>query len=779
MSTTFFSGFHPEGIGAKGSAAFPSSLQIVLTSDAVVVPSNSDGTSTDFTGASTTVTVLESGQDVTALWTITPVASSGLTFSSVGNTYSVTALTGNSGSITFNATRMGYTSLSAVFTISKALAGLSGLNGVSAISGFLTNESVTLFAFANGIISSYSGATGQFKVFSGSTDISSSFVLSTVSNPQALSVTYVGQTYTVTGGFDANEETATLTIRATGTGDWAGIFIDKVFSLSKARGGYEILSSLPEIGDPRRFEGSIVFLTTDDKLYRFDGTNWTTAVPAVDITGQLISSQLSDASVEAAKIADGAVVSDKIAANSITATKLVLANRDDVFPDTGFRDLSWHNLLGLGTGNDASGAGSPPRFFQTAALGEWDRFSSKVTVERGATYRVTLRIFVSSSASGWFGSSVHFPGITWAIPGFNDFVDGGSYPIIQLASIPRDQWLTYTIQESTTSVFDSILELRHRWSLSSGFVRYAYEVVRASDSSLIVDGAVVANKIAANAITADKIEANAVTAVKLAANSVTADKIQAGSVTAAKIGVTELSAITANVGDLTAGTIRNSADTFRIELNNGRTIARTGSVMKVTGAPFGSSNQFIEWYGPFFSNLASCTESNATYYLKTDGSAYFGGTLSAGVLKNSATSTLIAADAGLILGPFGSVPGARNVVASYSFNWSGPHFDTSAGIGSSSSTVNLWIDRRITGGSFERISEWDATINASWSEAFSPSEPGSVTMVGGGSVTLTDSVSTTQNVEYWLRIASRPLPAGAPPPSTPMSQFLSLTSTQG
>jgi hypothetical protein len=209
----------------------------------------------------------------------------------------------------------------------------SGGDGTPAISAYLTRETVQLFAYANGGVVSYSSATGSFKVFSGDTDVSSSFALSTLSNPQALTVVYSGQEYSVTGGFDANEDTASLTIRATGSGAYAGVAVDKIFSLSKAKGGYEIVGSLPTAD---LFEGRVVFLTTDDKLYRYNGTAWTAAVPAIDITGtladaqiaavaaakvtgQITSTQITDSAISSPKIAAGAVIAGKLAASSVQA----------------------------------------------------------------------------------------------------------------------------------------------------------------------------------------------------------------------------------------------------------------------------------------------------------------------------------------------------------------------------------------------------------------------------------------------------------------------------
>lgn len=211
-----------------------------------------------------------------------------------------------------------------------------GTSGTSAISGFLTKETIQLFSYANGGIVSYAPAAGSFKVFSGNTDVSTSFTLSTLSNPEALTVSYTGQTYSVTAGFDTNEDTATLGIRATGSGAYAGVTIDKLLSLSKAKGGYEIVSTLPATD---LFEGRVVFLTTDDKLYRYTGSAWTSAVPAVDIsgqlaaaqiaaleasklTGQITSTQITDGAISSPKISAGAVIAGKLAADSVQAANI-------------------------------------------------------------------------------------------------------------------------------------------------------------------------------------------------------------------------------------------------------------------------------------------------------------------------------------------------------------------------------------------------------------------------------------------------------------------------
>jgi hypothetical protein len=67
-------------------------------------------------------------------------------------------------------------------------------------------------------------------------------------------------------------------------------------------------------------------------------------------------------------------------------------------------------------------------------------------------------------------------------------------------------------------------------------------------------------------------------------------------------------------------------------------------------------------------NLMS--EYNAVFYLKTDGSAYFGGSLLAGTLTNSAQTTNLSHTASIETGPFGSNGGTRTYTVSYQDNQS-------------------------------------------------------------------------------------------------------------
>lgn len=78
--------------------------------------------------------------------------------------------------------------------------------------------------------------------------------------------------------------------------------------------------------------GRVVMLTSDNKLYRYSGTSWTTAISAADLDdqvnlatqvfGQVQASNLTAGQISTASIQAGAVVADSIASGAISAVKL-------------------------------------------------------------------------------------------------------------------------------------------------------------------------------------------------------------------------------------------------------------------------------------------------------------------------------------------------------------------------------------------------------------------------------------------------------------------------
>jgi hypothetical protein len=83
---------------------------------------------------------------------------------------------------------------------------------------------------------------------------------------------------------------------------------------------------------PLTKDTDVIFNITDGKLYRWNGSSYTAAVPVVDLTGQIVSGQIADNAILQAKLADNAVSqaklqnsavsSEKIAAGAVTTLKL-------------------------------------------------------------------------------------------------------------------------------------------------------------------------------------------------------------------------------------------------------------------------------------------------------------------------------------------------------------------------------------------------------------------------------------------------------------------------
>lgn len=104
--------------------------------------------------------------------------------------------------------------------------------------------------------------------------------------------------------------------------------------------GMELVGIVNALPNPVGYTGpKAVLLTTDGKLYRYSAGAWTTAVPAVDVTGQMTNAQIADlaaakltgqitqtqitdSSISTSKLAATAVTTDKLAATAVTADKI-------------------------------------------------------------------------------------------------------------------------------------------------------------------------------------------------------------------------------------------------------------------------------------------------------------------------------------------------------------------------------------------------------------------------------------------------------------------------
>lgn len=205
------------------------------------------------------------------------------------------------------------------------------------------------------------------------------------------------------------------------------------------------------------------------------------------------------------------------------------------------------------------------------------------------------------------------------------------------------------------------------------------------------------------------------------------------------------------VSKITSGTINAE---WKITGAGGRIVLDNGSVMKVIGTGFGANGDLIEWFGPKMS-IAACTKANATVYLATDGSAYYGGALRAGTLYNAQQTTQTAANAEVPLGPFSSNGNTKSVVVSYSFghnmqsNASGTTGFSRTG-GATSATIILL--RSFNGAAAVQVAT--TTINGFYEIENQPDGPDYLRINMGGSMTYTDT-GGAGNYTYTARITAR------------------------
>lgn len=253
---------------------------------------------------------------------------------------------------------------------------------------------------------------------------------------------------------------------AVATGDITGTIGENLFSDDLRP--VERVSALPTTG---LTQGRIVLLTTDNKMYRYTGNEWTSAVPAVDVTGQITGTQISDNSITTSKISANAVTANEVAADAITANKIAADSITSAKIQTG------------AVSADAIAANS-------------------ITSSKIATNAVTADAIAANAVS--------------------------------------------TSELAADSVTAGII--------AAGAVSTSELAADAITSDKIAAGAIVAESIATNAITSAKIGTDQVTANKIAASSIITSKIATGAVTAAKISVSELSAISADLGTIQVDT---------------------------------------------------------------------------------------------------------------------------------------------------------------------------------------------------------------------------------
>lgn len=291
----------------------------------------------------------------------------------------------------------------------------------------------------------------------------------------------------------------------------------------------QIVSSLPALPDANYPEGAVVFLTTDDKLYRSTGSGWTASVPTTDLSGQITTTQISDNAISTPKLAAGAVTTAKLAAGAVTANELAansvvagkvaagaistneLAAKAVTIEKLAIAD--WSNLISnpLADGSSAGWSGvsivvdTGSGYNYAAEQSDRDAyfryaFADAIPCEAGKHYWVSVRAINASASSYPFNVGLMFRDNTGAVISWNaaatfsvgtaSWTEKGG--VIQAPSnaVRMSFWTQINKPAGT--------ETNKRWRFTNPVLRRAYA------GELIVDGTITANKLTAlelNAIT--------------------------------------------------------------------------------------------------------------------------------------------------------------------------------------------------------------------------------------------------------------------------------------
>lgn len=468
------------------------------------------------------------------LWTIRAVASSQATIDLVYNTeWSAPTLVARDGTD-----------------------GVVGSDGTPALSISVTKKAVALPSYADGGVTDFSAAEGLLKVYYGATDVTASATLSATASGCTGTINTATDTpvsgqpkgyYRVTA---MSADTATLTLSAT----YSGITLTEVFSLGKAKGGYEIVAALPSTN---LFEGRVVYLTTDDKLYRYTGSAWTSAVPTTDLSGQITTSQITDAAITTAKFASS--IEPVTTVSAVPGVK----STNTIFNTTDGKLYRWNGSSYVATvpTSDLSGTVSDAQIAGLAASKVTGTLSDSQLAAISAA-KITGQITGTQITDGAisvakFASSIEPVTTVSSVPGtkstntiFNT-TDGKLYRwngSSYVATVPTTD-LSGTLTDAQLTAI-SAAKITGTLSDSQLSAISAAKVTGQIVGTQITDGAITTAKLAAGSVTASTIAADTITAANIAANAITASELAAGAVTAGKIAAGSIVA-----ADIAAGTI--------------------------------------------------------------------------------------------------------------------------------------------------------------------------------------------------------------------------------
>jgi hypothetical protein len=283
----------------------------------------------------------------------------------------------------------------------------------------------------------------------------------------------------------------------------------------------ERLNALPLSGN---YLGRVVFLTTDSKLYRWTISattgvlaNWSSAIATSDLTGTIVSTQITDGSISTPKLAANSVVAEKIVIGALSEGLVwnpgAEAGTDGWFVANRFNTGTLTSVLG----NALAGTNAFALTKTATTPNQMGMISRAFSVVANKTYVLKW---------GWKGSTAATNGC------FVRITYSSSRPADTSFFVPDTGTGTFTDIISDGAVTTAYVRNEMQWTAPAGASWASIEVLNSTGGPLVLyvddvnifevtttamlaDGAVVANKILAGAVISDKLAANSVSASKI------------------------------------------------------------------------------------------------------------------------------------------------------------------------------------------------------------------------------------------------------------------------
>jgi hypothetical protein len=446
--------------------------------------------------------------------------------------------------------------------------GPPGTPGVPGLAGYLTLPSAVIPADSSGnvLTGGYGIATGTFKVFSGTADVTSSCTFAVVANPSGLttSISSAG-VYSVTAGFGAGVNSAVVEYSAT----YQGATLVGNFALAKALQG----GTGPS------------------------GSN-------------VLTMALTNAAFSVYAYSNGVIPS----LAGLSGLAKVYSGGSDVTATATFSAVASSGITGtVNTSANTPVSGQPIGYYQISAITAGTT-SGTLTISAtvsGTTLTQTFTISViptgieagaSLPATNLFNGRVFFDTANGLLYKYDSttaswkplvntgdligtLVDGqisavsaskitGTLSDSQLAAIAAAK-ITGTI--GSTQIANNAITTP---LLAAGAVNTAALAAGAVTAATIAAGSITSTQIQAGGIAAANIAAGSLTATQMAAGSITGDRLVAGAITAAQIAAGTITSTQVAAGGITA----NNIDSRNLTIKDG-----TGTIIFGAGTSLSSS----------------------------------------------------------------------------------------------------------------------------------------------------------------------------------------------